>query len=250
MPVALALSFLLHVCLLLCLIFPLKKQEITSSMNTIGSTHVRLVPQRQETTYLKSTQTQKKQETDSTPKQNHKRVLSQKQSMSDFLPRANQTFLKQLREQQQINSDFQAQGGDVPVLGKSMPLVQMPKTQDRYRTQDLSLFQFSQEFRNRFGAIWNEQDRIVPPASPLRPGDVVFYKIYINDDGTLNRYENVSAKRFSSKDFSHLDVLFSDVIARVFPMKIPEKFSKKGNVITEMIAIQVVDRNLPMKFSF
>lgn len=256
-------AFFHAVLLAACLLLP-KKQEITSASNEDSAVHITLLPPQKTTE--KHQETQKNQLTPSTKSENNKTLLTdeshknkpsqitrqnqQPQTLDRFLPHSSTDFFRGLRHEAQSSEDTQAQGGDIPILGKSTSPIEQPRIQDRHSVRDLGLFQFSEEFRNRFGAIWNEQDRIVPPESPLRPGDVVFYKVYINDDGTLNHYENISAKRFSQKDFSHLDRIFSDVIQRVFPMVVPPQFAKKGKIITQMVAIQVVDRDLPMNFSF
>lgn len=258
------ISALLHVILILVYFFSTKQQEITFSSKEESQVNVTLIPPKK--AIAKSQQQERNQVTPSTKKENHKILLTDqnpnskspilapnrqhRQDLSSFMPHSNSNFIRSLRKEAQDPIDFQATGGDIPVIAHSTSPIQSAKIQDRHSVKDLSLFQFSEEFRNRFGAIWNEQDRVVPPASPLRPGDVVFYKVYINDNGTLNKYENISAKRFSQKDFSHLDVIFSSVIGKVFPMMIPSKFAHQGKIITEIVAIQVVDRNLPMQFSF
>lgn len=257
-------SAFFHAILLVACLFLSKQQEITSVSNDESAVHITLLPPKK--TSEKQQETQKNQLTPNTKIENHKTLLTdenhknkpsqitrqsqQNQALDRFLPHSRTDFFRGLRNEAQNSEDTQAQGGDIPIPGKSTSPIEQPRIQDRHSVRDLGLFQFSEEFRNRFGAIWNEQDRIVPPDSPLRPGDVVFYKVYINDDGTLNHYENTSAKRFSQKDFSHLDRIFSDVIQRVFPMVVPPQFSKKGKIITQMVAIQVVDRSLPMNFSF
>jgi hypothetical protein len=258
------ISALLHVTLIVVYFFSTKQQEITSASKEESQVHVTLIPPKK--AIAKSQQQETNQATPSTKKENHKILLTDenlrskspimapnrhhRQDLSSFMPHSNSDFIRGLRKEAQDPTDFQAADGDIPIVGKSTSPIQSAKIQDRHSVKDLSLFQFSAEFRNRFGAIWNEQDRVVPPASPLRPGDVVFYKVYINDDGTLNKYENISAKRFSQKDFSHLDVIFSSVIGKVFPMMIPPRFAHQGKIITEIVAIQVVDRSLPMQFSF
>lgn len=258
-------SILLHSSLLLLYFLSPAPQEVTSPSKDESAVHITLLPPKKSITQQQQ-QEKRRNQNATTTKEEKKSILSnnnprsknrllvpqkhKEQDLSSFLPHANNDFINSLRQEAQNPSEMQASGGDIPIEGKSAPLIQEPRIQERRSVQDMSLFQFTQEFRNRFGAVWNSQDRVLSPRSPLRPGDVVFYKVYINDDGTLNHYENISEKRFSKKDYSHLNDMFSGVISRVFPMKLPPKYAHHGAIITEIVAIQVVDRTLPMQFSF
>lgn len=141
-------------------------------------------------------------------------------------------------------------GGDRPIEGPSLAPTELPRIKNRYAEKDMSLFQFSQEFRQRFGAIWNAQERMIPPNSPLRPGDVVFYRVFIRSDGTMEKFQNLSKKAHPEKNYADTDNIFESVIRGVFPILVPPKFSHKNIIITEDLAIQVVDRQSPIHFSF
>ncbi|MES2613936.1 MAG: hypothetical protein V4591_00815 [Bdellovibrionota bacterium] len=175
----------------------------------------------------------------------------EKQDLNSFLPKNNSNYLSNLRRQNQIQkNNIQGDDGDLPIDGPSLAPTNGPRIISRYAEKDMSLFQFTQEFRERFGAIWNSEDRVVPPTSPLRPGDIVYYKIYINTNGSMEKFENLSRKDHPKKDYTDIDKLFTQVITRVLPMSVPPKFAHKNITLSEVIAIQVVDRNMPVKFSF
>ena len=167
---------------------------------------------------------------------------------SSFLPQSNLGYTDQLRHQG-AEQAIEGSAGDIPILGQVPPPYNGPTVRQRYDAKDLSLFQFSQEFKERFGAIWNEEDRWVPPTSPLRPGDVVYYKVYVNTNGTLDHFENLTRKQKPNKDYSDLDKLFTTVISGVFPMSVPDRIPKNAQ-IAEVLAIQVVDgSSMVMHFS-
>ena len=171
-------------------------------------------------------------------------------NLSSFLPNSDNNYVNALRQQNSAPSkSIQTDDGDIPIEGPSLAPTNEPRVLSRYAEKDMSLFQFTQEFRERFGAIWSSEDRVVPPTSPLRPGDIVYYKIFINSNGSLLKFENISQSSRPQKDYSDLDKIFSHVIARVFPMSVPPKFAHKNIVLTEVVAIQVVDRNVPVRFS-
>lgn len=177
--------------------------------------------------------------------QNHEKNLN------SFLPNSNSNYLNNLRQKAQIpQTQIQGDDGDIPVEGPSLAPTNQPKVLSRYAEKDMTMFQFTQEFRERFGAVWNSEERIVPPTSPLHPGDIVYYKVYIRSNGKLEKYENLSRASHPQKDYSDIDKLFSSVIGQVFPMSVPPKFANKNIILTEVIAIQVVDRNMPVRFSF
>lgn len=83
---------------------------------------------------------------------------------------------------------------------------------------------------------------------PLRPGDIVYYKLYIKGDGTLQKFENLSSRTAPLKDFSALDKIITSVLSRVFPMTVPQRFAH--NLVTEIVAIQVIGTNSPVQYSF
>lgn len=168
-------------------------------------------------------------------------------SLNDFLPRSDSSFLQGVRDEAKpelLNAD----SGDIPISNAAPVPQNGPIVQKRFGEKDLSLFQFSEEFRSRFSSIWNLKERFVPPASPLRPGDVVYYKVFISPDGSLEKFENVSQQKDRFKNFSDIDSIFSEVVTQVFPMTVPSKFAR--HVITQLVAIQVVDRHSPIRFSF
>lgn len=154
------------------------------------------------------------------------------------------------KETKENTEPFQADGGDIPIEGPSLAPRNGPQIVHRYVEKDMSLFQFSKEFRERFGAIWNSEDRILPLGSALKPGDIVYYKIYIRTDGNMDKYENISKLKQPQKDFSDADEIFAKVIAQVFPMQVPPKYENQNKVISEILAIQVVGRNAPVRYSF
>lgn len=172
-------------------------------------------------------------------------------TMSSFLPSSNSDYVDNVREQSVPPTEpIQGDAGDIPIQGPSLAPTNEPRVVSRYSQKDMSLFQFTQEFRERFGAVWNAEDRFVPPSSPLRPGDVVYYKVYIQSNGVLEKFDNLSKKSHPQKDYTEIDKIFSDVVGRVFPMVVPPKFANKNVTLTEVVAIQVVDRTSPIHFSF
>ncbi len=169
-------------------------------------------------------------------------------SIKDFLPNSNSSFIDQLRRDSHNNQQIDGDSGDIPIIGNNLAPQNGPKIVERYSVRDMSLYQFSQEFKERFSGIWNSQERWVPPGSPLRPGDIVYYKLYIKADGSLQKFENLSQKKKPEKDFSAVDKMIAEVVAQVFPMTVPPRFAK--NLVTEIIAIQVVGTNRPVQYSF
>lgn len=165
-----------------------------------------------------------------------------------FLPHSSPSFVDRLRQDSQNQQQIEGDSGDIPVVGDNLAPRNGPKIVERFAVRDMSLYQFSQEFKERFGGIWNSQERWVPPSSPLRPGDIVYYKLYIKGDGSLQRFENLSHKRQPQKDFSAVDKMIAEVVGQVFPMTVPSQFAR--NLVTEIIAIQVVGTNRPVQYSF
>ncbi len=172
------------------------------------------------------------------------------ESWNSFLPNSNQNYLESLRQQSQMPTTIQGDAGDIPIEGPSLTPTNQARVLPRYAEKDMSLFQFTQEFRERFGAVWNSEDRIVSPASSLHPGEVVYYKIYINTNGSMEKFANISLATHPQKNYADIDKIFSSVISHVFPMSVPPKFAHKNITLTEVIAIQVVDRNSPVRYSF
>ena len=123
-----------------------------------------------------------------------------------------------------------------------------PQIKERFLVQNLASYQFREDFKTKFSAIWNLEERWVPPESSLQAGDVVFYKFYIQKDGTLQKFENLSRARHRDKDYSVLDTIMAHIIAQVFPLTIPDVLQQ--NPITEVIAIQVVGPYGPIRYSF
>ena len=180
-----------------------------------------------------------------------KSKIPKEENINSFLPNANQDFVNEFRQQNQVPKNFvQGDDGDIPVEGPSLAPTNEPRVVSRFAEKDMSLFQFSQEFKERFGAVWNSEDRMVPPTSPLHPGDIVYYKVYISSNGHLEKYENLSRLKNPRKNYDDVDVLFSSVVSHVFPMSVPPKFANKNLTLTEVIAIQVVDRSMPARYSF
>ena len=140
-------------------------------------------------------------------------------------------------------------GGDIPIEGDTLSPTTAPKVKQRFGQKDLTLFQFNQEFKQRFAEIWNLKQRWLPPSSPLRPGQVVFYEVYINSDGTMNKYENLSAKQNKQVIYGDIDSIVEDVLKRVFPISVPGVI-KNEQIVSQVIAIQVVGSNVPISFSF
>jgi hypothetical protein len=165
-----------------------------------------------------------------------------------FLPNSSSSYVDQLRKDSYNQQQIEGDSGDIPVIGDDLAPRNGPKIVERYAVRDMSLYQFSQEFKERFSGIWNSQERWVPPSSPLRPGDIVYYKLYIKGDGSLQKFENLSHKKKPEKDFSAVDKMIAEVVAQVFPMTVPPRFAQ--NLVTEIIAIQVVGTNRPVQYSF
>ncbi len=171
-----------------------------------------------------------------------------KSEMEQFLPHSNSAYIDELREHYRREPKIEGDSGDIPVIGDDYAPRSGAKIKERYSVRDLSLYQFSLQFKEKFGGIWNSQDRVVPPTSPLRPGDIIYYKIYIKGDGSLYKYENLSQKSSPQKDFAAVDKMIDEVVSKVFPLSLPGRFAK--NLVTEIIAIQVVGRNSPVQYSF
>lgn len=163
-----------------------------------------------------------------------------------LMPRTNPEYLEKLRKQATNPKDITGDAGDIPIRGTERRR-DIPMVVDRFEHKDLSLFQFSQMFHERFGSEWNSKERWVPPESPLRPGDVVYYKIFINPNGTLDRFENLTNKIKPGLNTEHLDKVFEQVLSKTLPMSLPAKLEKNVQV-TEIIAIQVVNKTLFMNF--
>jgi hypothetical protein len=181
-----------------------------------------------------------------------KNTLQKKEhKLKDFLPSGHQNYIENIQNNNQVfENAIQADGGDIPIEGPSLAPKNGPKIVERYVEKDMSLFQFTQEFRERFGAIWNSKDRILPPSSPLRAGDVVYYKVYIKSNGEMEKYENISRSSYPLKNYNATDEFFKEVILKVLPMSVPPKFANKNTILSEVIAIQVVDKDVPTRFAF
>lgn len=261
---SLAGSICLHLLLLLCILYIIKQnpiKSITAEKNAQDSIKVTLNPPKSNKVEPESKKTESVQPKDHiltterpnapavpVPQPDIKKSTPQAQGNLDkFLPRSNPQYFEKYRQEAQQNpKDITADGGDIPFRGTERRR-DVSRVVDRFDHQDLSLLQFSQMFHERFGAVWNSTERWVPPESPLRPGDVVYYKIYINPDGTLNHFENLTHKMRPSLNTDDLDKIFSEVIAQTLPMHLPAKLEKNVQV-TEVLAIQVVNKTLFMNF--
>jgi len=168
--------------------------------------------------------------------------------LDSFLPNSSSAYIDELRKSTQKQQKIEGDSGDIPVVGDDLTPRNGPKIRERYSVKDLGLYQFSQEFKEKFSGIWNSRERWVPPSSPLRPGDIVYYKLYIKGDGSLQKFENLSHKRVPQKDFSAVDKMIEEVVSQVFPMTVPPRFAQ--NMVTEIVAIQVVGTNSPVQYSF
>ncbi|WP_148697667.1 hypothetical protein [Silvanigrella aquatica] len=168
--------------------------------------------------------------------------------MDAFLPHSSSSYIDKLRKDSHKQQQIEGDAGDIPFEGSDLTPYNKPRIQERYAVKDMSLYQFSQEFKNRFSGIWKSQERWVPPSSPLRPGDIVYYKLYIKGDGSLQKFENLSHKTQPEKDFSAVDNIVNEVFAKVFPMTVPARFAQI--LVTEIVAIQVVGANSPVQYSF
>ena len=173
---------------------------------------------------------------------------NEKNGIDAFLPNSSSSYVDQLRNNSHNQQQIEGDSGDIPVIGDDFAPRNGPKIVERYAVRDLSLYQFSQEFKEKFSGIWNSKERWVPPSSPLRPGDIVYYKLYIKGDGSLQKFENLSQKKKPEKDFSAVDKMIEEVVSKVFPMTVPPRFAK--NLVTEIVAIQVVGTNSPVQYSF
>jgi hypothetical protein len=186
------------------------------------------------------------------PESRHAPSRTQEHEKS-FLPPSNEDYIASLREEGAKSGKITADGGDLPIENDTPAPAEGPTPLPRHEVKDLGLFQFSQAFRQRFAAYWNMKERWAPPQSPVLPGDVIYYKVYLNGDGTLERFENLTARDDSGKNYSDVDAIFRDVIEQVLPMPIPTRLKGPTGervVVTQVIAIQVVGRNLPIQFSF
>lgn len=188
--------------------------------------------------------------TNKTPDKKEEQISSkhsEPKNLTDFLPHSSTSYINQLRNEankQKIAGDI----GDIPIIGDELAPRKTPKIIPRHAFKDLSLYQFDKEFKERFSGIWSSKERWVPPSSPLRPGDIVYYKLYIKGDGSLQKFENLSRILKPMKDFTAVDQMIAEVVAQVFPMVVPPRFAQ--DLITEIVAIQVVDSNLPVQYSF
>ncbi|BBH53377.1 hypothetical protein [Fluviispira sanaruensis] len=167
--------------------------------------------------------------------------------IESLLPQSSQTYIDEIRREARQGKSIQGDSGDIPIMGKEYAPSNEPQYKERFAAKDMSLYQFSQEFKEKFGAIWNLKDRNLPPESPLRPGDVVYYKIYIKGDGFLEKFENLTQKKNPNKDFSGADIIFKEVVSQVLPMPVPPRFTH--SIVTEVIAIQVVSTNVFVQYS-
>lgn len=186
----------------------------------------------------------------SLPKESQKKqtVTDSHDGLEKFLPKSNPEYFERYRQEAQKNpKDITGDGGDIPFLENTERRRDLPLVVDRFEHKDLSLLQFSQMFHERFSAVWNSTERWVPPESPLKPGDVVYYKIYINPNGTLDHIENLTHKIRPNLNTDHLDKIFNDVMSQTLPMTLPSKLEKNVQV-TEVLAIQVVNKTLFMNF--
>lgn len=177
-----------------------------------------------------------------------KKPVAESPGLEKFLPKSHSEYFEKYRHETEKNpKEMTADGGDILVRGKSEPRRDIPMVVDRYDHKDLSLLQFSQMFHERFASVWNSVERWVPPESPLQAGDVVYYKIYINPNGTLDHVENLTHKMRPTLNTDHLDKIFNEVVAQTLPMQLPAKLEKNVQV-TEILAIQVVNKTLFMNF--
>ncbi|KAB8033325.1 hypothetical protein [Fluviispira multicolorata] len=186
----------------------------------------------------------KKNDKLSIPQQTNKKVIS---GMESLLPQSSPSYIDQIRRESQQDKIIHGDGGDIPIIGKNNAPSSEPQIKERFASKDYSLYQFSLEFKEKFGAIWNSKDRMLPPESPLRPGDVVYYKVYIKGDGYLEKFENLTQKKNPNKDFSGADLVFKEVVTHVLPMSVPPRFAH--SIVTEVMAIQVVSSNVFVQYS-
>lgn len=188
------------------------------------------------------------------PSASKHQTLTPSTPVNPFLPPSNGDYIASLREEGAQSGQITADGGDLPIENETPAPTVGPTPKPRYEVKDLGVYQFSQAFRERFTAFWNMKERWAPPQSSLQPGDVIYYKVYLNGDGSLDRFENLTAQNGSGKNYSDVDAIFRDVIGQVLPMPIPSRLKTTTGdrrvVVTQVIAIQVVGRNLPIQFSF
>ncbi len=175
---------------------------------------------------------------------------SKQRSIKDFLPSADDDFLQKLRSPSQQQEVLNGDGGDIPIQAPQRTPHNGPNVMQRFVQKDMGLFQFSKEFRDKFAFIWNKKERFVSPSSVLRPGDVVYYKVFVNPDGSLDHFENLNRHLNSQKVDPDIDKMFADVIHQVFPMVVPSRYVNANVVFSEVVAIQVIDRSSPIIFSF
>ncbi len=262
------LSLLFHVLFFYLLTFLKHKPEISQS-NTNSSIHVRmndpqtlksvphipLVPKNRKEKKL-LTNNEKGKSSFYVPDGKKSTLSSHQEDQTpvqpqSLMPSSNSSFFQNLREQSRVpDKPIVGEEGDVPIEGPSLAPTNEPRVVSRFSEKDMTMFQFTKEFQERFGAVWNSEERVISPSSPLRPGDVVYYKIYINTNGHMEKYENLSRLKNPQKNYDEVDSMFASVISHVFPMSVPPKFANKNLTLTEVIAIQVVDRNRPVQFSF
>ncbi len=253
-------SFVIHVLLIaLCFYFIKKEYVTTEESGSSGPVKIHFESKKDELKNQKSPLISnlpvipQRKKILASPDSSSKTSVYEKKipmGIQRFLPQSNPDFLTKLRNNSHNNQEIDADDGDIPVQDDNLLTPRMtPKMLSHYEHKEMSLFQFSQEFRQKFSAIWNQKDRFIPPASPLRAGEVIYYKIYIHHDGTLFKYENLTAKKELKKDFSHIDEIFVDVITQTLPMRVPKEFTS-SKILTEIVAIQVVDRNSPFLMTF
>ncbi|WP_186644896.1 hypothetical protein [Fluviispira vulneris] len=193
---------------------------------------------------FKSNGITRKKDKISLPNKSQKKPIG---GIESLLPQSSQSYIDEIRREARQGKPIQGDSGDIPILGKEYAPSNEPQYKERFATKDMSLYQFSQEFKEKFGAVWNLKDRNLPPESPLRPGDLVYYKIYIKGDGFLEKFENLTQKKNPNKDFSGADTIFKEVVSQVLPMPVPPRFTH--SIVTEVIAIQVVSTNVFVHYS-
>lgn len=166
--------------------------------------------------------------------------------MKSFLPSGNQSYLDKIRGEALKPRHVYGDSGDIPISAGTPEPYQGTIIKSRFEYKDLSLLQFSMEFKERFSGYWNMKERILPPESELRPGEVIFFKLYIRKDGSLQKVENLNRKKTPLKDFSGVDNIVREVLEKVFPMTMPPSFDK--SIVTEIIAIQIIGLNSAVQY--
>ena len=245
-------SCFLHAVILCFLLYTTPKDYITSS--DVGPTHLTMdlkEAQRQEAQSPRSSPLRPSQPQPAPSAKSSQKIdsavprlaplpRSSTRNLSSFLPRS-EGFVPHSHDAQH------AQKNSAPLADD--PYRPQQKIVERFSTQDRSLYQFTQIFRERFAAIWNSEERLLPPTSALRPGDIVYYKIYILPSGKLDHYENITQPVPPQGYDPNMEKIFQSVILQVFPLSVPGRY-KDHQIITEIIAINVVGPNSPMRFNF